>query len=133
LTTAARIVKYRVKTTDLIFGRTGYQSLVLNLLPGISQNNKSSKHSAILEIRCYASNSVDDNGVKTADDAEDKAYNLYIVADKVIQNLECNDIKLSNFLIFDGFHRDMEAVLSFDDTQDCPLIIVNYGFNYYEL
>jgi hypothetical protein len=134
LTTAARIVKYQVRTSDnMIFGRTGYQSLVLDLLPGVNFNNTSSQFSAALEIRCYASNTVDANKVKTADDAEDKAWILYYIVDKVLQNLECDDIKLTNFLIFGGPHREMEGTPSFDDTHECPFIIANYGFNYYQL
>jgi len=89
----------------------------------------SSQQNAILEVKYYASNTVDENGLKIKDDGEDKCWDMYYSIDKVLNRISRKTKDLTDFLLL-GIFRSGEPFLDYDEEQECPFIRVNYEFEY---
>lgn len=127
---STRVWKYSCRTIDdEIFGLSGLRALVIDVLPGFSNNPMSSQQNGILEAKYYASNTISE-GKKTVDDAEDRCWGMYYPIDDEVLNRKSRETKsLTDFLIL-GFFRNGEPGLDFDEVQNCPFIRANYEFEY---
>jgi len=127
---STRIWKYSCRTiNDEIFGLSGLRALVIDVLPGFSNNPMSSQQNGILEVKYYASNTISD-GKKTADDGDDRCWSMYYPIDDKVLNRKSRETKsLTDFLVL-GLFRNGEPLLQFDEEQSCPYIVVNYEFEY---
>ena len=124
-----RIWKYSCRmVSDKTFGVSGLKALVLDVLPGFNNNPMSSQQNGILEAKFYASNTILVDK-KTKDDAEDKCWDFYYIADKILNR--CNrEIKdLTDFLIL-GIFRTGEPMIVYDEVQGSPCLLVLYEFIY---
>jgi hypothetical protein len=131
-TTASRVLKYNIEMyNEKIFGVSGLKALIIDVLPGPNSNAFSSQFCGILEVRNYASNSVS-NGMKTANDGEDRSWDLFYVTDAIL-NRKSREIKrLTNFYIL-GIRRNGEPEIQYDDEQECPFCISMYEFDYLKI
>ena len=123
------IWKYSCRNVNgLPFGKSNSKALVIDLLPGIVDNQGSSQYNTLLNVKGYASDTITD-GKKTIEDSEDKCIDLFYIFDSVLNRKDREIIKLTNFLIL-GMFRTSEFDLLYDDMQECIYCTVNYDITY---
>lgn len=129
LTTVNNIWKYKCRTySDLPFGKSNLQALVIDLLPNVESNQFSSQQNTLLDVKCYAGDTYA-NGKKSAEDSEDKCWNLYYVCDEVLNRKSREILTLDNFVIL-GIARSGSPEIQYDEIQECNFVAVSYDFSY---